>query len=54
MLLNVYTRRVVVLNYSQNRHTEWRTIDIHMWQSQIKIEYYSVAYFERVTEFDAL
>ena len=26
----------------------------HMWQSQIEIEYYSVAYFERIAEFDAL
>ena len=26
----------------------------HMWQSQIEIEYYSVAYFECITEFDAL
>ena len=25
-----------------------------MWQSQIEIEYYSVAYLERITEFDAL
>ena len=26
----------------------------HMWQSQIEIEYYSVVYFECITEFDAL
>ena len=26
----------------------------NMWQSQIEIEYYSVAYFEHITEFDAL
>ena len=26
----------------------------NMWQSQIEIEYYSVVYFERITEFDAL
>ena len=26
----------------------------HMWQSRIEIEYYSVAYFERITELDAL
>ena len=25
----------------------------HMWQSWIEIEYYSVAYFEHITEFDA-
>ena len=25
-----------------------------MWQSRIEIEYYSIAYFERITEFDAL
>ena len=25
-----------------------------MWQFQIEIEYYSVVYFERITEFDAL
>ena len=27
---------------------------LYMWQSQVEIEYYSVAYFERITEFDAL
>ena len=26
----------------------------YMWQSRIEIEYYSVAYFERITEFDTL
>ena len=25
-----------------------------MWQSRIEIEYYSIAYFERITEFDVL
>ena len=25
---------------------------VQLWQSQIEIEYYSVAYFERITEFD--
>ena len=25
-----------------------------MWQSRIKLEYYSIAYFECITEFDAL
>ena len=24
-----------------------------MWQSQIEIEYYSIAYFERITEYSA-
>ena len=27
---------------------------MNMWQSRIEIEYYSVAYFERITEFDVL
>ena len=27
---------------------------IHVWQSRIEIEYFSVAYFEWITEFDAL
>ena len=27
---------------------------MHMWQSQIEIEYYSIAYFECMTEFDAI
>ena len=27
---------------------------IHVWQSRIEIEYYSVAYFECITEFDVL
>ena len=29
-------------------------LETMMWQSRIEIEYYSVAYFERITEFDAL
>ena len=29
-------------------------VEIHVWQSRIEIEYYSVAYFERITEFDTL
>ena len=27
---------------------------MYMWQSRIEIEYYSVAYFKHITEFDAL
>ena len=27
---------------------------MYMWQSWIEIKYYSVVYFERITEFDAL
>ena len=26
----------------------------YLWQSRIEIEYYSVVYFERITEFDTL
>ena len=26
----------------------------HMWQPRIEIEYYSVVYFERITEFDVV
>ena len=26
----------------------------YLWQSRIEIEYYFIAYFERITEFDAL
>ena len=27
--------------------------EAHMWQSWIELEYYSVTFFERTTEFDA-
>ena len=27
---------------------------IDLWQSRIEIQYYSITYFERITEFDAL
>ena len=30
------------------------TAQEYMWQSRIEIEYYFVAYFERITEFDTL
>ena len=26
---------------------------IYMWQSRIEIDYYFIAYFERITDFDA-
>ena len=28
--------------------------EMHMWQSWIEIEYYFIAYFERITEFGSL
>ena len=28
--------------------------EVYMWLSRIKIKYYSVVYFERITKFDAL
>ena len=28
--------------------------DVHVWQSQIEIKYYSIVYFERITEFVTL
>ena len=34
--------------------TQLRVLQLHMWQSRIEIEYYSVVYFERITKFDAL
>ena len=41
------------------KHLSWfvmliNVYRIHVWQSRIEIEYYSVAYFERITEFDML
>ena len=40
-----------VFKYPQWQH--YRLIVLsHMWQSQIEIEYYSVTYFEHITEFD--
>ena len=28
--------------------------NIHLWQSRVEIEHYSVAYFYRITAFEAL
>ena len=28
--------------------------NLHMWQSRVEIEHYSVAYFRRITAFEAL
>ena len=39
----------VYIQYNIQIHTY-----IHVWQSRIEIKYYSVAYFERITEFDAV
>ena len=33
---------------------KWQSCEYYMWQSQIEIKYYSIAYFEHITEFDAL
>ena len=30
------------------------TLGLHMWQSRVEIEHYSVAYFNRVTAFEGL
>ena len=40
--------------YLAKDNTTLTHCEMHMWQSQIEIEYYSVAYFECITEFDAL
>jgi len=29
-------------------------MELHMWQSQVEIEHYSVAYFTRIAAFEAL
>ena len=39
-----------LIHHSSEHEVAWE----HLWQSQIEIEYYSVVYFERITEFDAL
>ena len=38
-------------NYVQKGSKLWI---MYMWQSRIELEYYSVAYFKHITEFDAL
>ena len=40
--------------YILNIVKEYNEFVFDVWQSRIEIEYYSVAYFERITEFDAL
>ena len=41
------------LNVTHYQKSE-ECFQVHGWQSRIEIEYYSVAYFERITKFDAL
>ena len=36
------------------RYTHTYVINLHMWQSRVEIEHYSVAYFDRVTVFEVL
>ena len=42
------------MSESAQMETVATCIRSHVWQSWIEIQYYSVAYFERITEFDAL
>ena len=46
-------QRMLVANYCNITRMTARKFIIE-WQSRIEIEYYYVAYFERITEFDAL
>ena len=44
-----------LLFFFQTKKHAWADIPyLHMWQSWIEVRYCSVAYFERITEFDAL
>ena len=45
---------VQILDPAQPVVQKMKTSASHMWQSRIEIEYYSVAYFKRITEFDTL
>ena len=40
--------------YLHNKLHHLLDLCLHTWQSRIEIEYYSIAYFERITGFDAL
>ena len=44
------------IKLQHQEYTEQRVTDIYiyMWQSRIETEYYFAAYFEHITEFDAL
>ena len=33
---------------------KYLNVIMHMWQSRIEVKYYSVMYFECITDFDAL
>ena len=34
--------------------TRWFTQGVHMWQSRVEIEHYSVVYFNRIITFEML
>ena len=40
-----------VVPYIPHEVISWQ---LHMWQSQVEIEHYSVVYFDHVTVFEAL
>ena len=48
------TKQATILHSTGERKHKVSVCDSHMWQSRIEIEYYSVTYFEHITEFDAL
>ena len=44
-----------MLYASRNQKWAWQPKNvIHMWQSRVEIEHYSVAYFARIAAFEAL
>jgi len=49
---HTWDTRLITAHKTNHKSQVTSQLDTQMWQSQIEIEYYSVAYFERITEFD--
>ena len=56
MQLNeLVTEKKTVQSTISDATSEWKnSTSGHMWQSRVEIEHYSVAYFYRITAFEAL
>ena len=53
-LYYVLCHTTIGINLQAEEMKVMRAMRTHMWQSRVEIEYYSIAYFDRVTTFEAL
>jgi len=51
---DAHSHSFLVHKYLHRSNVGYEIEQLYMWQSQVEIEHYSVAYFARITSFEAL